>query len=187
MVSNERSGEGSKKIDLEKVAQLVDALERDLAKVRSGSRDVQLLRDEVETLKNVLNSPIRRPHWVREGLHGMRRAIEAGLDTAVADGLKAGQYIAISRRSEEFWECEPALVMTKMSPLDPPTGIRPEEFGAGILVNGVLRPFDAGRKSGLHVCRLRYGSSGVLTAPPRSVGGRAPWRRPCPAITRCAV
>ena len=55
---------------------------------------MQLLRDEVETLKNVLNSPIRRHHWVREGLHGMRKAIEAGLDTAVADGLKAGQYIA---------------------------------------------------------------------------------------------
>jgi len=94
MVTNEARDEESKKIDLEKVAQLVDALERDLAKVRSGSRDVQLLRDEVETLKNVLASPIRRPHWVREGLHSMRGAIEAGLDTAVADGLKAGQYIS---------------------------------------------------------------------------------------------
>src|SRR6266498_1909240 len=94
MVRNDASDEGSKKIDLEKVAQLVDALERDLAKVQSGSRDVQLLRDEVETLKNVLNSPIRRHHWVREGLQGMRQAIENGLETVVADGLKAGQYIA---------------------------------------------------------------------------------------------
>src|SRR5205823_12975332 len=76
-------------IDLKKVARLIDALERDLAKVQSGSRDVQLLRDEVETLKNVLTSPIRRPHWVREGLHGMRQAIENGLETIVADGLKA--------------------------------------------------------------------------------------------------
>ncbi len=94
MASDEGSEEASKKIDMEKVAQLIDALERDLAKVRSGSRDVQLLRDEVETLKNVLNSPIRRHHWVREGLHGMRKAFEGGLETAVADGLKAGQYIA---------------------------------------------------------------------------------------------
>src|SRR5437773_10449428 len=94
MVSDEGREGASKKIDLEKVAQLVDALERDLAKVRSGSRDVQLLRDEVETLKNVLNSPIRRHHWVREGLHGMRQAIENGLETVVADGVKAGQYIA---------------------------------------------------------------------------------------------
>lgn len=95
MADNEaRDERESGQVDLEKVAQLVDALERDLAKVRSGSRDVQLLRNEVETLKNVLNSPIRRHHWVREGLHDMRAAIEAGVETAVADGLKAGRYIA---------------------------------------------------------------------------------------------
>jgi len=94
MARNDARDKAPKTIDLEKVARLIDALERDLAKVQSGSRDVQLLRDEVETLKNVLNSPIRRPHWVREGLHGMRKAIENGLETIVADGLKAGQYIA---------------------------------------------------------------------------------------------
>jgi hypothetical protein len=81
-------------IDLDEVARLVGALERDLAKVRSGSRDLQLLRDEVETLKNVLNSPIRRRHWVRDGLQGMQRSIEDGLDAAKAEGLKAGQYLA---------------------------------------------------------------------------------------------
>jgi len=48
----------------------------------------------VETLKNVLNSPIRRHHWVREGLHAVRKAVENGLETVAADGLKAGQYIA---------------------------------------------------------------------------------------------
>ncbi len=94
MARNDAREETPTKIDLDKVAQLIDALERDLARVQSGSRDVQLLRDEVETLKNVLNSPIRRPHWVREGLHGLRHAIENGLETVVADGLKAGQYIA---------------------------------------------------------------------------------------------
>ena len=90
----ESGGKAPKDIDIEEVAKLIEALERDLARVRSGSRDLQLLRDEVETLKNVLNSPIRRHHWVREGLHGMRQAIESRLDSAVADGLKAGQYIA---------------------------------------------------------------------------------------------
>src|SRR5881296_3340612 len=94
MVRNDAKDEGPKKIDLEKVAQLIDALERDLAKVRSGSRDMQLLRDEVETLKNVLSSPIRRHHWVREALQDMKRSIEDGLDAAKAEGLKAGQYLA---------------------------------------------------------------------------------------------
>ena len=84
----------SQEIDFEQVTKLIHALERDLASVRKGSRDVQLLRDEVETLKNVLNSPIRRHHWVREGLHAVREAVENGMETVVADGLKAGQYIA---------------------------------------------------------------------------------------------
>src|SRR4030081_59750 len=88
------SKEEPKKIDLEKVAQLVDALERDLAKVRSGSQDMQLLRDEVETLKNVLNSPVRRHHWVRDGLHGIRERFENVVDSAYAEGLKASRYIA---------------------------------------------------------------------------------------------
>ena len=88
------SKQAPREIDLEEVTKLVHALERDLAKVKKGSRDVQLLRDEVETLKNVLSSPIRRHHWVREGLHAVREAVERGLETVAADGLKAGQYIA---------------------------------------------------------------------------------------------
>src|SRR5689334_542274 len=84
----------SREIDLEEVTKLIHALERDLGKVRKGSSDVQLLRDEVETLKNVLSSPIRRHHWVREGLHAVREAVENGVETVAADGLKAGQYIA---------------------------------------------------------------------------------------------
>jgi hypothetical protein len=86
--------ENSREIDFEQATKLIHALERDLASVRKGSRDVQLLRDEVETLKNVLSSPIRRHHWVREGLHAVREAVENGMETVVADGLKAGQYIA---------------------------------------------------------------------------------------------
>ena len=88
------SKQGPQEIDFEEVSKLVHALERDLGRVRKGSSDVQLLRDEVETLKNVLKSPVRRHHWVREGLDAVRKAAEDGLETALADGLKAGQYIA---------------------------------------------------------------------------------------------
>lgn len=94
MAANDSTDKPAGDIDLDEVARLVGELERDLAKVRSGSRDMQLLRDEVETLKNVLSSPIRRHHWVRDGLQGMQRRIEDGLDTAKAEGLKAGQYLA---------------------------------------------------------------------------------------------
>ena len=94
MAKDEGRDDSVKEIDLEEVTRLVEALERDLAQVRSGSQDVQRLRDEVETLKNVLNSPIRRHHWVSDGLHGVRTVLEEAIDTAVAKGLKTSQYIS---------------------------------------------------------------------------------------------
>ncbi|MCI3950563.1 MAG: hypothetical protein K0R53_48 [Burkholderiales bacterium] len=82
------------RVDLEQVSRLIEALEEDLKQVRSGSHDIQRLRDEVETLKNVLNSPVRRHHWVRDGLHGIREVIETALDKAKTEGFKGTQYIA---------------------------------------------------------------------------------------------
>ena len=42
----------------------------------------------------MLNSPVRRDHWVTEGLHGVRDVFERVKDEVVADGVKGGQYIA---------------------------------------------------------------------------------------------
>jgi len=81
-------------VDLEEVGRLVAALERDLQNMPGDAPHVQRLRDEVQTLKNVLASPVRRQHWVRDGLHSIREAIEHGLDTAVAQGMKGSAYIA---------------------------------------------------------------------------------------------
>ena len=94
MAQDDEKGGSKTEIDLDEVARLVEALERDLAKLPGGSQDVQRLRDEVDTLKNVLNSPIRRHHWVRDGLHSVRVGLEEKLDSALAEGLKAGQYVA---------------------------------------------------------------------------------------------
>ena len=81
-------------VNLEAAARLVEALEQDLEKVSGDSRDIQRLKDEVETLKNVLNSPVQRHHWVRDGLHGVRDAFENALDNALAEGLAGSRYIA---------------------------------------------------------------------------------------------
>ena len=94
MATEKPKAQGVTEIDLEEVAKLVDALEQDLRKVQGGSRDIQVLRDEVETLKNVLNSPVRRHHWVRDGLHGIREGIENVVDSAIAEGMRASRYIA---------------------------------------------------------------------------------------------
>jgi len=81
-------------IDLDEVAALVDALERDLQKIQGDSQDVQRLKDEVETLKNLLRSPVRRHHWVRDALHGIREGFDDALDAAVGGGVQASRYIA---------------------------------------------------------------------------------------------
>ena len=62
--------------------------------MRSGSQDIQRLRDEVETLKQVLNAPIQKHHWIRDGLQSIHDALDKTMDTAIADGVKASQYIS---------------------------------------------------------------------------------------------
>ncbi|HEX6004394.1 MAG TPA: hypothetical protein VFZ14_10410 [Burkholderiales bacterium] len=94
MAHDPQSGARDERVDLEQVSRLIAALEEDLKQVRSGSRDIDRLRDEVETLKNVLNSPVQRHHWVRDGLHAIREVIENALDVAKTEGFKGTQYIA---------------------------------------------------------------------------------------------
>ena len=84
----------TKDIDLAEAARLIDELERDLANVRGGSADVQRLRDEVETLRNVLNSPVRRDNWVNDSLHAIRVQMDETVDEAVYEGITISRYAA---------------------------------------------------------------------------------------------
>ena len=93
-MSNDPGVKRSGEVDFEEVAKLIESLERDLAGVRSGSADIQRLRDEVETLKNVLHSPVRRHHWVKDGLHDIRQVFEDALEAVVAEGIKGSRYVA---------------------------------------------------------------------------------------------
>jgi len=86
--------EAAKNIDLEKAAALIDALERDLGKVSGDSRDVQRLRNEVETLRNVLNSPVQRHHWVSDSLHDIRGLLDETVDEAIYEGTTISRYAA---------------------------------------------------------------------------------------------
>jgi hypothetical protein len=84
----------NRSIDLSEVAKLVAALEDDLQKVAAGSKDLQALRDEVETLRNVLKSPRPRESWIREGLH----SVSSLMKTSIGEAVKDWPYVAeISR------------------------------------------------------------------------------------------
>jgi hypothetical protein len=87
MTRKDTKDQDVQQIDLDEVAKLIEALERDLATVQGKSRDIQRLKDEIHTLKNVLNSPVRRHHWVRDALHDIR-------DAAVAEGIEVSRYVA---------------------------------------------------------------------------------------------
>ncbi len=88
------SQDKTKDIDLDEAARLIDAMERDLGKVRGDSQDVQRLRDEVRTLRNVLNSPVQRHHWVSDSLHDIRGLLDETVDEAVYEGVTISRYAA---------------------------------------------------------------------------------------------
>lgn len=80
-------------IDIDEARKLVHALDADLARVQSGSADIQTLRDEVEALKGVLASPDPGHGWVREALHSIHTIIQASAQTARVDAIIAGRYV----------------------------------------------------------------------------------------------
>lgn len=77
-------------IDLEQVARLVQALERDLERAQHGTADIETLRAEVEALRHALHAHEGDDEPVRERLHGVRQAFEES-DTAL---FKGAQYLS---------------------------------------------------------------------------------------------
>jgi hypothetical protein len=79
--------------NLERIHALIAELETELAKAPPGA-DLQDLRDEIETLKNVLNSPKVKEGWIRESLHAVRNGIEEITQSVEGTVLKDSPSIA---------------------------------------------------------------------------------------------
>jgi len=77
-------------VDLEEVTRLVNALERDLARVQGGTQDLQALRDEVEGLRRALGSEGDDHHHVKTRLSSLHSLI----DTLVDDAIEGARYVA---------------------------------------------------------------------------------------------
>lgn len=82
------------RVDLDEVAQLVEQLERDLSRVRTGGASLDTLRAEVEQLRLALSGPETAHQEVHEGLHGVRERLSSVSDEVVADALKGSDYLA---------------------------------------------------------------------------------------------
>ncbi|MCX7892856.1 MAG: hypothetical protein N2544_10895 [Burkholderiales bacterium] len=94
----EGEGTAGKRVDLEEVARLVEALERDLERVKEGQGDVATLRGEVEALRSVLESASPHESGLHERLARVRTALEDLGDEIAVDTIGVGQYVvAIGR------------------------------------------------------------------------------------------
>jgi hypothetical protein len=80
-------------IDLQEAARLVEALERDLAQLKSGEGDLDHLRADVEQLRSALSST-QKPEDLHGGLAGLREKLHAVSDELLDDAVKTSDYIA---------------------------------------------------------------------------------------------
>jgi len=85
---------GRESVDLVEVQGLVDALERDLARMRAGAGGVEPLREEVEALRRILSSGAPHEEHVRERLHGLRSRLEEAGELLYEDAFKLGDTLA---------------------------------------------------------------------------------------------
>ncbi len=81
-------------VDLDAVARLVEQLEADLARARTGSASTDTLRAEVEQLRALLATGTAANDEVHTGLSGLRERLHALTDELVTDAVKGGDYVA---------------------------------------------------------------------------------------------
>jgi predicted nuclease with TOPRIM domain len=86
-------GRQQRAVDLEETARLIDALERDLAQLKSGQGDLDHLRADVEQLRTALASG-QAHEELHGGLAGLREKLHAASDELLTDAIRTGDYIA---------------------------------------------------------------------------------------------
>ncbi len=81
-------------VDLDRVAKLVHALEKDLAGAKADDATIRKLLDEIDTIKSALTSSAPRPAHVRESLHSMRDTMERAAGTVTGEVWRDAPYLA---------------------------------------------------------------------------------------------
>lgn len=82
------------KIDYEAAKRLAEDLSAKLSKSQGDGDQLRALRDEVDSLRDILNGPNAQHFWVTDRLRSMEAIFERAAVELLADGIKAGNYIA---------------------------------------------------------------------------------------------
>ena len=80
-------------VNLDEVGRLVDQLERDLAKARTGDASLETLRSEIEQLRIALSAAEPSHEQVQVGLHGVRSTLDELSDDLKSGALKGSDYL----------------------------------------------------------------------------------------------
>ena len=80
-------------VNLDEVGQLVDQLERDLAKARAGGASVDTLRAEVEQLRLALSAAEPSHDEVQVSLHGVRSKLDELSGDLKSGALTGSDYL----------------------------------------------------------------------------------------------
>ncbi|HEX5638844.1 MAG TPA: hypothetical protein VFX81_03505 [Burkholderiaceae bacterium] len=83
----------SRPVDLDAVAQLVEQLERDLARARTGGASVETLQAEVEQLRAALSTSTPSSDDVSQGLVSVRSRLHDLGDELGTDALIGADYL----------------------------------------------------------------------------------------------
>ena len=82
-------------VDLDRVAKLVHALEKDLAGAKADDdATIRKLLDEIDAIKSALRSSSPRHEGVRENLHSMRDTMERAAGTVTGELWRDAPYLA---------------------------------------------------------------------------------------------
>jgi len=82
------------KIDVEAAKRLAEDLSRTLAQAGSDSDKLRELREEVDSLRDILNGPNSQHFWIIDRLRSIESMFERAAVELLADGIKAGNYLA---------------------------------------------------------------------------------------------
>ena len=81
-------------IDIEAAKRLADELSRTLAEAGSETDKMRELREEVDSLRKILNGPDEQHFWIIDRLRAIEVIFERTAVELLADGIKASNYLA---------------------------------------------------------------------------------------------